>query len=84
MARQPPARAFRQLERANDYHHIGMALALFFLWPISYLAIIVIAMHPVVWGLLALAFGTVVAALTYLRMQSDPFEDNADRTQSRR
>jgi hypothetical protein len=41
-------------------------------------------MHPVVWGLLALALGTVIAALTYLRMQSDPFEDNADRTQSRR
>jgi len=64
---------------------IGMALALFFLWPISYLAIVVIAMHPIFWALLALALGVIVAALTYLRMQPDPFDEgNADRTQPRR
>jgi hypothetical protein len=64
---------------------IVMALALFFLWPIPYLAIVVIAMHPVLWGLLALALGGIVAALTFLRMQPNPFnEDDADRTESRR
>jgi hypothetical protein len=64
---------------------ILMALALFFLWPIPYLAIVVIAMHPVLWGLLALALGGIVAALTFLRMQPDPVnEDDADRSESRR
>ena len=63
---------------------IVMALAQFFLWPIPYLAIVVIAMHPVLWGLLALALGGIVAVLTFLRIQPDPFnEDDADRTESR-
>jgi hypothetical protein len=60
---------------------IAMALALVFLWPIPYLAIVVIAMHPIFWALLALALGGIVAALTFLRMQPDSFDKgNADRT----
>jgi hypothetical protein len=59
-------------------------LALFFLWPIPFFAILVIAAHPVFCGILAAALG-IVAALTFLRRQLDPFkEDGADRTRSPR
>jgi hypothetical protein len=64
---------------------IVMGLALFFLWPIPFFAILVIGAHPVFWAILAVALGLIVAALTYLRMQPDPFdEDNAERTTSSR
>jgi hypothetical protein len=43
---------------------IAMALALLFLWPIPYLAIVVIAMHPIFWALLALALGGIIILLS--------------------
>jgi hypothetical protein len=80
-----PARAFRHQSTRMTTTIVAivivMALALFFLWPIPYLAIVVIAMHPIFWALLVLAFGVIVAALTYLGMQPDPFDNgNPDRT----
>jgi hypothetical protein len=64
---------------------IGLGLALFFLWPIPFFAILVIGAHPVFWGILAVVLSLIVAALIFLRMLPDPFaEDDADRTKSPR
>ena len=64
---------------------IVMGLALCFLWPIPFFAILVIGAHPIFWGTLVAALGIIVSAVTFLRMQTDPFnERNEDRTKSSR
>ena len=62
-----------------------MGLGLFFLWPIPFFAILVIAAHPIFWGILVVVLGIIVAAVTFLRMQGDLFnEHDEDRTKSSR